>query len=51
MDERKVQILVEVLLKVSDALSSARNFIKGWLEEICSREKLPLEEVIYFFLV
>ena len=51
MDERKVQILVEVLLKVSDALSSARNFIKGWLEEICSREKLLVEEVIYCFLV
>ena len=51
MDERKVQILLEVLLKVYDALPSARNFLKGGLKEICSREKIPVEEVIYCFLV
>ena len=53
MNNIKIKIYKGVLKEVSEKYDGAENFIKNKIKEICSHEKLPAEEVIYFlcFLV
>ena len=51
MGKRKIKILNEVLSVLSAHFEDAEYFIKERLEEICSREKISVGEVIYFSFI
>ena len=53
MNNLKIKVYKRVLKEVSEKYEGAEDFINSRIEEICSQEKLSVEEVIYFlyFLV
>ena len=53
MNNLKIKVYKRVLKEVSEKYDGAEDFINSRIEEICSQEKLSVEEVIYFlyFLV
>ena len=53
MNNLKVKVYKTILKKVSEKYEGIEEFINSKIEEICSQEKLPGKEVIYFlcFLV
>ena len=52
MNSLKTKVYNRTLKKVSEKFEGAKDFINR-IDEICTQEKLPAEEVIYFlcFLV
>ena len=50
MNILKVQIYKRVLKDVSEKIWGSRGFINSRIEEMCSQEKLSVEEVIYFYV-
>ena len=50
MEKRKVKIAVQVLHEMSFPFPNTKEFINKKLEQICSKEYISLEEVIYFSL-
>ena len=50
MKKNQRQIIQRVLRDVSANFDSVKMFIKVIIKEICPREKLSVEQVIYFFI-
>ena len=48
MNQIKVKIYKEILREISANFDGAEQFINERIDKICNREKLSLEEVIYF---
>ena len=48
MDKKKFRIVLEVLDNVSIKYPETANYIENNMMELCSREKLSVEEVFYF---
>ena len=46
----KLNVYTKVLQEVSEKLDGAEEFIKDEINEICSNEKLSVEEVTYLFI-
>ena len=51
MDYQKTKFLIEALDRVVDTFPSTKEFIDNTVTEICSREKVMVEQVILFVLV
>ena len=47
MNNLKIQIYKRVLKDASEKYEGAEEFINGRIDEICSQEKLSVEELIY----
>ena len=46
----KLNVYTKVLQEVSEKFAGAEEFIKDEINEICSNEKLSVEEVTYLFI-
>ena len=51
MEKKKALYSIKMLSEVSYAFPDNKDFIEEKLEEKCSREKIPIEKVIHFFVV
>ena len=51
MDKKKSRIVMEVLSNVSIAYTETAQYIENNMLDICSREKLSIEEVFYFVVL
>ena len=50
MNKTKVEVHRQVLRDLSENFEVAENFIKQRIKEICERNKLSVEEVLYFYI-
>ena len=48
MNNLKTKIYKKVLKKISEKYERAEEFINSRIKEICSQEKLPVEEISIF---
>ena len=51
MDKKKSRIVVEVLSNVSIAYTETAQYIENNMLDICSREKVSIEEVFHFVVL
>ena len=51
MNNLKIKIYKRVLKDASEKYEGAEEFINGRIAEICSQEKLSVEELIYFLYI
>ena len=50
MNNAKLNVQKKVLSEVYEKFDGAKGFISDKIEEICSNEKLSMEEVTYMFI-
>ena len=50
MNDAKLYVYEKVLQEVCEKFDGAKEFIRDKIEEICSTEKLSVEEVTYLFM-
>ena len=50
MNDAKLYVYKKVLQEVCEKFDGAKEFIRDKIEEICSTEKLSVEEVTYLFM-
>ena len=51
MNNLKIKIYKRVLKDTSEKYEGAEEFINGRIDEICSQEKLSVEELIYLLYI
>ena len=48
MDKKNLRISLKVLEAVKERFSDTKNFIDNMMEEQCQKEKISVEEVIFY---
>ena len=48
MDKKRLRVALKVLAAVKEHLPDTKNFIEGLTDEQCQKEKISVEEVIFF---
>ena len=48
MDKKTLRISLKVLEAVKECFSDTKNFIDNMMEEQCQKEKISVEEVIFY---